>query len=354
VLVYATVPGFYAEVERSRDPALRGRPVIVGGDPRKRGLVQSASEDALACGVEIGMPILEALARCPQARVRRTDMRLYREVSARLRSAFRLATERVEPAGLEAAYLDVAGRDEAPEAIALGLRERVAHELGLPLRLGVAPVRFLAKLAAEQSGLAGVGCVRPGEVRRFLDPLPVERLPGVGPRTRETLLGLGAARVVDLLALGQGRLEEALGNHGRAVFALAQGSDESRVRPAPHPRTVSHESTLATPEVDRGALEARLAELAGNVETTLARERLAAKRLVLKVRYADHEETTRSRTVTHPLDRARELLALASDLLTRTQAGTRPIRGLGLTASSLVRVRRDERQLDLFSSGRRD
>ena len=203
---------------------------------------------------------------------------------------------------------------------------------------------------AEESGPADVGCVRPGEVRRFLDPLPVERLPGVGPRTRETLLGLGAARVEDLLKLGQRRLEEALGNHGRAVFALAQGSDESRVRPAPHPRTVSHESTLATPEIDRGALEARLAELAVNVEATLARERLAAKRLVLKVRYADHEETTRSRTVTHPLDRAPELLRLASDLLTRTQAGTRPIRGLGLTASSLVRVRRDARQLDLFAT----
>jgi DNA polymerase-4 len=352
VLVYATVPGFYAEVERSRDPALRGRPVLVGGDPRRRGLVQSASEDALACGVELGMPLLAALERCPQALMRQTNMRLYREVSARLRSAFRLASERVEPAELGAAYLDVTGRDEAPEAIALRLRESVAHELGLPLRLGIAPVRFVAKLAAEESAPGEVRCVRPGELRRFLDPLPVERLPGVGPRTRETLLGLGAVRVVDLLALGQSRLEEALGNHGRAIFALAQGLDESRLRSAPHPRTVSHECTLATPEIDRGALEARLAELASLVEATLARERLAAKRLVLKVRYADHEETTRSRTVTHALDRALDLLALASDLLGRTQAGTRPIRGLGLTASSLVRVRRDERQLDLFASGR--
>jgi len=349
VLIYATVPGFYAEVERSRDPSLRGRPVIVGGDPRKRGLVQSASEDAAALGVVAGMPVLEALERCPQARVRKTDMRFYREATAQLRSCFRLATEKVEPAGLDAAYLDATGGDEAPEAIALRLREAVARELGLPLRLGIAPVRFLAKLAAEQSGEDGLLSVRPGDVRRFLDPLSVEHLPGVGPRTRETLLGLGAACVADLLKLGQARLEEALGNHGRAIYALAQGADESRVRPAPHPRTVSHESTLATPEIDRGALAARLAELAGSVEATLARERLAAKRLVLKVRYVDHEETTRSRTVTHPLARAAELLALAADLLGRTQAGTRPIRGLGLVASSLVRARRDERQLDLFA-----
>jgi DNA polymerase-4 len=352
VLVYATVPRFYAEVERSRDASLRGRPVIVGGDPRKRGLVQSASEEALASGVEIGMAILDALARCPHARMRRTDMRHYRDVSARLRAAFRSATERVEPAGLEGAYLDTSGLDESPETIALRLRERVAAELGLPLRLGIAPVRFLARLAAEEAAPGALGSVRPGEVRRFLDPLPVERLPGVGPRTRETLAALGAARVADLLALGPVKLEEALGNHGRAVFALAQGADESRVRPAPHPRTVSHEGTLAAPEIDRSALELRLAELAGQVESTLARERLAAKRLVLRVRYADHEETTRSRTVKHPLDRARDLLALAADLLGRTQAGTRPIRGLGLTASALVRVRRDERQLDLFPGSR--
>lgn len=352
MLLYATVPGFYAEVERSREPALRDRPLIVGGDPRKRGVVQSASEDALGLGVAIGMPVIEALDRCPRARVRKTDMPRYREVAARLRSCFRLATEKIEPAGLDAAYLDVAGSDEGPEEIALRLRERVGEELGLPLRLGIGPVRFLAKLAAERGGPDAVLCVRPGEVRRFLDPLPVECLPGVGPRTRETLLGLGATCVGDLLSLGQPCLEEALGNHGRAIFALAQGADESRLRPAPHPRTVSHESTLAGPEIDRGALEGRLAELAGQVEATLARERLAAKRLVLKVRYADHEETTRSRTVTHPLVGAPELLALAADLLARTQAGARPIRGLGLAASGLVRVRRDDRQLDLFAARR--
>ncbi len=352
MLIYATVPGFYAEVERSADPSLRGRPVIVGGDPRKRGLVQSATEDALAAGVALDMPVIDALERCPRARLRKTNMRVYRDVAARLRACFRHETERVEPAGLEAAYLDVSGSESAAEAIAERLRERVAGELGLPLRVGIAPVRFVAKLAAEEVGAAGVLCVRPGELRRFLDPLPVGKLPGVGPRTQETLAALGALQVADLLKLGRERLEEQLGNHGRAIFALAQGIDAAGVRPAPHPRTVSQESTLATAEVDRTALEARLAELAGNVEVMLARERLAAKRLVLKVRYANHEETTRSRTVKHPLALAAELLALAADLLARTQAGERPIRGLGLAVSTLVRVRRDERQLDLFAPRR--
>ena len=275
------------------------------------------------------MPVLEALERCPHARLRKTEMRSYREATAQLRSCFRLATEKVEPAGLDAAYLDVAGADEAPERIAERLREVVASELGLPLRLGIAPVRFLAKLAAEQSGAEGLHCVRPGEVRRFLDPLPVERLPGVGPRTRETLLGLGAACVADLLRSGRA------GSRRRSATTAARSSRWRRGptrRGCARRRTrarVSHESTLPAPEIDRGAIEARLAELAGNVEATLARERLAAKRLVLKVRYVDHEETTRSRTVKHPLAQAAELLALAADLLARTQAGTRPIRGLG-------------------------
>lgn len=346
------VRGFYAEVERAADPRLRNRPVIVGGDPRKHGLVQSASEDALAAGVLVDMPMLEALEHCPHARVRKTNMKAYREVAGRLRACFRQETEKVEPAGLDAAYLDASGSEAALDGIARRLRERVASTLALPLRVGIAPVRFVAKLAAEESDRAGVLCVRPGELRRFLDPLPAGKLPGVGPRTQETLAALGAASVADVLRLGRERLEEQLGNHGRAIFALAQGIDGSGVRAAPHPRTVSHEVTLAAPEVDRSALEARLAELAGHVEATLARERLAAKRLVLKVRYADHEETTRSRTEKHSLARAPELLALAADLLARTQAGTRPIRGLGLAVSTLVQKRRDDRQLDLFTPRR--
>jgi DNA polymerase-4 len=352
MVIYATVRAFYAEVERAADPRLRTRPVIVGGDPRKHGTVQSASEEALAAGVALEMPMREALERCPHARVLKTNMKLYREVAAKLRACFRQETEKVEPAGLDAAYLDASGSDVAPDLIARRLCERVASTLALPLRVGIGPVRFVAKLAAEEADGAGVLCVRPGELRRFLDPLPVGKLPGVGPRTQETLATLGAATVAEVLKLGREKLEEKLGNHGRAIFALAQGIDGAAVRPAPHPRTVSHEVTLGAPEVDRAALETRLAELARDVEATLARERLAAKRLVLKVRYADHEETTRSRTEKHALARAPELLALAADLLARTQAGTRPIRGLGLAVSTLVQKRRDDRQLDLFTPGR--
>jgi DNA polymerase-4 len=348
MLLFAEVPGFYAEVERAADPTLAARPVIVGGDPRKRGTVQAATVDARELGVAEGMPMLEALERCPRARVVVTNMRRYRDASAELRSQFRRATDRVEPAGATAAYLDVSGRSEAAEEIAQRLREAVRDELGLPLRVGVSGVKFLAKLAAETIERDGVFAIAAADVKGFLEPLPVRRLPGVGPKTEAALAELGVHSAGELARLGRSLLEERLGNHGLAILSYAQGRDPAVLRAAPHPRSVSQEATFAAPEIDRLALEERLAVLAARVEESLARERLGAKRVVVKVRYADGELITRSATGVHAMVAARELLAQALPLLDRTQAGARAIRGLGLIASELGRARRDDRQLDLF------
>jgi DNA polymerase-4 len=352
MLLYATVPDFYAEVERSLDPSLAQRPVVVGGDPRKRGLVQAATPDALAAGVVVGMPVLEALERCPQARALRTNMRRYREAASRLRACFRRVTQRVEPAGLEAAWLDPEGLPLPPEALAAQLRERVSEELRWPLRVGIAPVKFLAKLAAEEAGPTGILRIDSGRITEFLGPLPVERLPGVGPKTVTRLAELGARTAGEVVALGRGLLEQAFGNHGLTILAFAQGHDRGRLRAAPHPRSLSQETTLASPEVDLAALGERLAELAQRLEGGLALERLAARRVILKVRWEDHGFTTRSRTLVHPVAEARELSELARGLLARTQAGSRAVRGLALALGGLGRSRRDDRQLELFGSRR--
>jgi nucleotidyltransferase/DNA polymerase involved in DNA repair len=350
-LLYAEVPRFYAEAERAADPSLAERPVIVGGDPRKRGLVQSATVEALALGVVVGMPVLEALERCPAARVRRTNLRVYREVSGRLRACFRRAAPRLEPAGLEAAYLDASDAARAPEALARDLLREVAESLGLPLQVGIAPIKFVAKLAAEDAGPEGVRSVALPDVRAFLEPLPVERLPGVGPHTWETLRELGIATVGDLAGLSRRLVEERLGNHGLALLAAAQGQGESRLRAAPHARSLSQESTLDPSERDLGQLEGRLRELAGRLAGALARERLAARRLVLKVRYGDAEAVTRSRTLARALAAPEDLAEVGLDLLRRTQAGERSVRGLGLAAFRLTDRPRDDRQLALFPDG---
>jgi len=348
VLLYATIPGFYAEVERAVQPALSDRPVIVGGDPRKRGTVQGATPDARAAGVENGMSMMDALQRCPAARALPTNMRLYRDVSKRLHAYFRREAERVEPAGLDAAYLDLSGTHEAPAEIAERLRRSVAEALHMPVRIGVAPLKFVAKLAAEESDSKGILCVSSHEVRSFLDPLEVDRLPGVGPRTVARLAELGVTTVAALAAFPRERVEAELGNHGLTILGYAEGRDVGALRAAPHPRSVSQESTLPAAELERDALEERLGDLALDLERSLALERLAAKRIVLKVRYGDRETTTRTRTVTQPLHRASDLLRLAAELLDRTQVGLRPIDRVGLALSSLVRLKRDDRQLTLF------
>ena len=335
-VLYAEVPRFYAEVERARDPELAGRPVVVGGDPRKRGLVQSATDDALAEGVQLGMPVLDALQRCPRARALHTNMRRYREAATRLRACLRRAAERLEPAGLGAAYLDPERREEPLLAVAAELRKRVAEEVGLPLRVGIAPAKVLARLAAEEAGPEGVREVRAGEVADFLAPLAVTRLPGVGPRTATRLAELGVTNVRQLVALGL------------AILELAQGRGPARVRAASHPRSLSLESTLVQPELDLGVLRERLADLSTRLAEALRLDSLAAGRVGVKVRFADQETTTRSRTLTQPARTAAQLEEAAQDLLERTGAGARPVRLVGLSLSSLVRSRRDDRQLQLF------
>ena len=176
-ILFAEVPRFYAEIERAQDPASHDRPVIVGGDPRKRGTVQSASQDALASGVEIGMSLLQALECCPRARLARTDMRRYREVSGRLRACLRADVDALETVGLEAAFLDFHGsllRSASADELAARLQESVAAQLDLPLRVGIAGVKFLARLAAEEAGPAGLLHVRAGSEGEFLAPLPLK------------------------------------------------------------------------------------------------------------------------------------------------------------------------------------
>jgi DNA polymerase-4 len=350
MLLYATVPGFYAEVERVANPGLAGRPVIVGGDPRKRGLVQSATPDALEVGVVVGMPMREALERCPQGRALRTDMRRYRNVASRLRACFRRLTHRVEPAGLDAAFLEPPGPEESAGELAKRLRESIREELRLPLRVGIAPAKFLAKIAAEEAGITGILRIEPGEVASFLAPLPVSRLPGVGAKTEAKLAELSAHKAGEVVALDRRVLEEHLGNHGLAILGYAQGRDDAHLRAAPHPRSLSQESTLDSDELDLPVIQERIEELARHLEAGLVLERLAAKRVTLKLRFADQEQTTRSCTLVRPVAAARDLAALAADLLERTQAGIRPVRLVGLGVAALIRWRGDDRQLELFSS----
>ncbi len=351
-ILFADVPSFYAAVERAQDPSLAGRPVLVGGDPRKRGRVQSATRDALAQGVEIDMPMLEALKRCPQARALRTDMARYREVSRRLLATYRDVVPRLEPFGLAAMYGELSGTDASDSDAALGeaLRDAVRRELGLPVRVGIASGKFVARLAAEELEDEGFVRLRPEEEADFLAPLPVTRLDGVGRKTAASLAEFGAATIGDVRALGRDRLQEAFGVHGLRIYANAAGDGGEPIRATAHPQSISREATVRDESLDVGVLGDQLGGLAHQLEVELARQKLVAGKLTLKLRFADEgTTTTRTQTLASPVSGAAGLLRVAETLLARTPAGIRPIRSIGLQLAALAPDSERDRQLSLFT-----
>ncbi|MEE2672394.1 MAG: DNA polymerase IV [Myxococcota bacterium] len=348
MILFAEVPNFYAEIECLRDPLLQGFPVVVGGDPRKRGLVQSASRDACATGVEPGMTMQEALVRCPEARTVKTDIKHYREVSGKLRGCLRAAAEAVEPISLEAAFVDAAPTQEAPESVAERLIARVQDSLDLALRVGIASTRFLARLAAEEAAPGRSFRIEAGHEAEFLAPLPLGRLPGVGPRTLETMRALGALSIGDLLRVDPSLLERELGNHGLRILELASGRGDSTVRGHRHPQSVSREQTFGNPELDQSEMENCLQHLCGLLGESLHEQGLAGRRVTLKVRFDDQQTTTRSRTLPTPVATSADIYPVTVMLLARTQAGARGVRLLGVSVAGLG-SRPDDRQLGLFS-----
>jgi DNA polymerase-4 len=349
-VLYAEVPNFYASIERSDHPEVVDQPVIVGGDPRKRGLVQSASADALAKGVTLEMPVIDALRRCPEARAFRTNMVRYREVSRLLCAWLRRGFDRLEPFGLGAAFFDLTRAPEPPEEIAARLREIVQSELDLPLRLGIGSGKLIARLAAEEAGEGGLREIAGGEERAFLRPLPATRLEGVGEKTAGKLAELGARTIGEIAAVGRERLEAALGTHGLRILAFADGRDDRPVRATSHPQSVSREATLRGGSRDLGILAEHLQNLVQNLASELRLQGLSAVRVALKLRFADQADATRSLTLAEPTAAPADIQAAALTLLERTDAGSRPVSRLRLQLAGLLLQGAEDRQLDLFSS----
>ncbi len=354
---YAVVPGFYAAVERLDDPALRARPVVVGGDPKKRGKVQSATSEALASGVAIGMPIDEVQARCPQAALVRTNMKRYREVSGVLHGALRDVTRGLEVEGMAAGYFELEHELHEDRArvdlLSQSLHERVRESVGLAVRVGIAPVKFLARLAVEAPSIdeTDVVCIAQDGVAEFLAPIAVERLPGVGNKTLLALREMKIESVRDLRERDPREVERALGRQARRILAYARGEDPAPVRIAKHPKSVSLEFTFDTPVLDREKIESQLRELCQDAETRLRQHQLQAGRTALKLRYEDADKPrTWTRKLVRPVSRAHGLYAAGQHLLDRSEVGRRAIRLLGVSLSGLTPRVDEDRQLDLFDA----
>jgi DNA polymerase-4 len=338
-IIHLDMDAFYASVEQRDDPALRGRPVAVGGRPESRGVVAAASYEARAFGVRSAMPMARALRQCPDLVVMRPDFPRYREASRQVMNILRSATPLVEPLSLDEAYLDVTANlwgQPYATVVARELKRRIRSELALTASAGVAPNKFLAKIASGWQKPDGLTVIPPERVEAFLQKLPVEALWGVGPVTAKKLRAIGIQRLVDVREADPARLAGAVGSLADWLRRLADGDDPRPVTPDRPWKSVSTETTYAPDLTDRTTMQAEVARLAGRVATSLQGKELRARTVTIKVRYADFSTVTRSHTDDSPTCDAGEIGQRAILLLGRTEAGARAVRLLGVGTHGLV------------------
>ncbi|MGH9025935.1 MAG: DNA polymerase IV, partial [Acidimicrobiia bacterium] len=337
-ILHVDLDAFYASVEQLEHPALRGRPVIVGG-LGPRGVVAAASYEARRFGVHSALPMGRARRLCPEGVFLAPRFDAYHDASRRVMAILCEVTPVVEPIALDEAFLDVTGarRGHGPAPMIAGsLRERIRSETGLTASVGVAGTKLLAKLASDLAKPDGLLVVDAGAELEFLHPLPVERLWGVGPATRGRLAGLGVKTVGQLAALPEATVVAAVGDaHGRHLHALAWNRDDRLVEPDQEVKSIGSEETFSHDLRDRRDLERHLARLAERTAERLRKAGRAGRTVQLKLRYADFRTITRSRTFAQPTDLAAEIGATARALLARVPVD-RGIRLLGVSVQQLA------------------
>lgn len=319
-VVHVDMDAFYASVEQRDEPAWRGRPVIVAWRGR-RSVVCAASYEAREFGVRSAMPASRAERLCPDAVFTPPDFPRYRAVSTQIRAIFRRYTDLVEPLSLDEAYLDVTHNKPGlatATAVAKQIRAEIRAELALNASAGVAPNKFLAKIASDWRKPNGLFVIQPHEVQDFLAPLAVRKLPGVGGATESALATLGVATVADLRALPLAALNARFGKQGRRLYELARGIDERAVCPDQPRRSLSAETTF---EQDRrlSELDETVVDLAARVWRHVDAAEGHARTVVLKLKTADFRIITRSHTPAAPPDSAATLADIARRLLTRVE-----------------------------------
>ncbi len=326
-IVHADLDAFFVSCELLRRPELTGRPVVVAGgaefrpgEPRRpgRAVVSAASYEARAFGVRSALPLSAALRQCPELVVLPVDIAHYAELSKQVFAVFRDYTPLVEPGSLDEAYLDVSGSrllaGEGP-TIAATIQRRLSSELGLPCSVGVATCKTVAKVASDLRKPKGLVVVPPGEEAGFLAPLPLERLPGAGPKTVERLKLLGARTIGDLAGLDHPSLLAALGSQGVQLQARARGHDPSPVVPPGLPRSISRERTFEVDLTSSDEARRMVRQMAFSVAGRLRAQGLLAGTVTLKVRFQDFRTVTRQQALATPSCLDLQLSRSAQELL---------------------------------------
>ncbi len=354
-ILHVDMDEFFAAVEKLDDPSLRGRCLLVGGDPNARGVVSTASYEAREYGCRSAMPMSTALRLCPRAVVLPVRGRRYRQVSERVFELLGRYTPLVEPLSIDEAFLDVTGCERlfgGAEAIARSIKRDVRDEIGLPASVGVAPNKFLAKLASDLRKPDGLVVITEENMRATLEPLPVSRLWGVGPAAEKRLERLNVQTIGQLRAVPLERLTDAFGQAGEHFHRLARGLDRRPVVPDSRAKSISQECTFAVDVADAEQLRDVLVEQVEQVSRRLRRQGLKARTVTVKLRTGDFTTHTRSATLDDPTDLTGEIRRDTERLLSAWLGRhRRPLRLLGVGVSGLIR---QGGQLPLFGRAQRD
>ncbi|MDQ6665767.1 MAG: DNA polymerase IV [Acidobacteriota bacterium] len=358
-IFHVDMDAFFVSVEELFNPALKGKAVVVGGKHDERGVVSAASYEARKFGVHSAMPLRTAYKLCPHAIFVEGNIARYREYSGRVREALNRFTPLVEMASIDEAYLDMTGTERLlgpPLQAAHRLHEGVARATKLNCSIGIAVSRLVAKVASDQAKPNGVLWIVPGREARFLAPLDVRKIPGIGKVTEKNLHALGIRKVGDLASLDESYLDSRFGKWGLAMAGKARGADaggwfDTAVGERGDPKSVSHEHTFGEDTASREVLESTLARLSEMVGRRLREYDLFARTIQLKLRYSDFSTITRA----HSMQRATQL---DTDLFEQSRALFReawkpgaPVRLLGVHTASF---KKDEGQLDLLDGGRHE
>ncbi len=336
-IIHCDMDAFYPAVEVLDNPELRGKPVIVGGT-RQRGVVSSASYEARRFGVHSAQPMATAARLCPNAVFLRGRMDRYREISKQLFSIFKRFTPLVEPLSIDEAFLDVTGSERllgSPVDIAKAIKKTVLSEIGLTVSAGVAPSKFVAKIASDMDKPDGLTVVWPESLRAFLDPLPIEKMWGVGKVTRESLARLNIRTFKDLRNFDPDFLKRKFGKNGARMHRLSMGLDERDVVPEHEIKSVGNERTFMQDISELEDAKRALLALAEQVGRRMRRKKMTGKTVSLKVKYHDFKQISRARTLAGFTDDGLEIYGAACDLLRKTEVGKRPVRLLGISLSQL-------------------
>ncbi len=339
---------FFASVEQLDDPALRGRPVLVGYDG-PRGVVAAASYEARAFGCHSAQPISTAKRLCPHAAIVPVRHARYREASQQVFEVFNQFTPRVEPLSIDEAFLDVTGslRLLGPaERIAADLKSRTRAATGLTASVGVAPNKFLAKLASDMCKPDGLAVVRRNDVDVLLAPMPVGKIFGIGPRTAERLGNIGVRTIGDLRRLPAAVLSQTVGGDGEHYRRLALGIDDRPVVTDAEARSIGQEQTFGIDLPDPEAVRSVLLGQAEQVAQRLRQHALRARAITVKIRFGDYQTVTRRTTLPTPTDATAAVWSAARELFDRwCAAGFQPVRLIGVSAGGLGAA---DGQLELF------